>query len=141
MELLACVHATDDDYLCAELPMVPGCHTFARTMEELEANVVDAARLSLEDYFVEPALSASEIVAPQELKCVSDFYSTAKDAPSAIRELSEAVAGHYKADRDGNSCGCNGNKILCEAAQGILSLADARMQEAPGASSLRVFRV
>ena len=141
MELLACVHATEDDYLCAELPMVPGCHTFARSMEELEANVADAARLSLEDYLAEPALPASEIVAPQELKCVSDFYSTAKDAPSAIKELSEAVAGHYRAANEISPCGCNGNKVLCEAAQGILTLADTRMQEAPGVSSLRVFRV
>lgn len=141
MELLACVHATEDDYLCAELPMVPGCHTFARSMEELEANVADAAKLSLEDYFAEPALPASEIVAPEELKCVSDFYSTAKDAPSALKELSEAVAKHHRAANELGSCSCNGNKALCEAAQGILSLADVRMQEAPGASSLRVFRV
>ena len=103
--------------------------------------MADAARLSLEDYLAEPALPASEIVAPQELKCVSDFYSTAKDAPSAIKELSEAVAGHYRTNQDGNTCDCNGNKVLCEAAQGVLTLADTRMQEAPGVSSLRVFRV
>ena len=110
-------------------------------MEELEANVADAAKLSLEDYFTEPVLPASEIVAPEELKCVSDFYSTAKDAPSAIKELSEAVAKHHRAANEIGSCDCNGNKVLCEAAQGILSLADVRMQEAPGVSSLRVFHV
>jgi predicted RNase H-like HicB family nuclease len=41
--LTALVHPEDDGGYSAEVPALPGCHTEGETLEDVQANLVDAA--------------------------------------------------------------------------------------------------
>ena len=45
----------EDGFYVASVPTLPGCHTQARTLEELEGRIAEAIELCLEDAASEPA--------------------------------------------------------------------------------------
>lgn len=45
----------EDGFYVASVPALPGCHTQARTLEELDGRIAEAIELCLEDAASEPA--------------------------------------------------------------------------------------
>ena len=49
------IERDEDGFYVASVPALPGCHTQARTLEELDGRIAEAIGLCLEDAAHEPA--------------------------------------------------------------------------------------
>lgn len=49
------IERAEDGFYVASVPALPGCHTQARTLEELDGRIAEAIELCLEDAASDPA--------------------------------------------------------------------------------------
>ncbi len=49
------IERDEDGFYVASVPALPGCHTQARTLEELDGRIAEAIELCLEDAASDPA--------------------------------------------------------------------------------------
>ncbi|MBO8183249.1 MAG: type II toxin-antitoxin system HicB family antitoxin [Archaeoglobus sp.] len=68
MKLSVIIEKDEDDYYVAKVPSLPGCHTQARSLEELMERIKEAIELYLE---VEKDVEVGEFVGVQviEVEC------------------------------------------------------------------------